>query len=295
MPAEVKAPALLTPEIFVEKKRCDASFRDLSCKAVCAIKRGLREPGAQADGKPVIPANWEEKFKPLLGPYLKFLLTRSDQFRVIEGAERGLYTVENITMNRIVEAPTWEQIKGSKGKAKGKGKGKELDGVKGKGKGKGKDTSKTKARKGYLGRQWETKEEEDEEDEAATQPRKRVMAMGLSRRKVEETEETVAEDDEMEFEVDVEPEPENEELAAAEEPAPAENGHTKVEEFEEEVVDEDMEIAVDAEDDVQESSEVPSQEAHDQVWSPAVSGHGSYIKSLLGGGFFSKRNPEWAQ
>lgn len=117
LPASVKQ--------FKANKIAVATLRDITCKAVCTIKHGLRQPGAQSDGKPFIPANWETVFKPQLGSYMKFLISRPDQFRVVEGAGPGLYTVENITGDFTVQAPTWDTLKGTKGKGKGKaGKGK---------------------------------------------------------------------------------------------------------------------------------------------------------------------------
>lgn len=110
---------------FKANVRAVASLRDITCKAVCTIKHGLRQPGVQSDGKPFIPADWDTVFKPQLGSYMKFLVSRPDQFRVVEGAGPGLYTVENITGDVTVQAPTWETLKGTKGKGKGKaGKGK---------------------------------------------------------------------------------------------------------------------------------------------------------------------------
>eukprot|EP00448_Togula_jolla_P023112 CAMPEP_0170589754 /NCGR_PEP_ID=MMETSP0224-20130122/11510_1 /TAXON_ID=285029 /ORGANISM="Togula jolla, Strain CCCM 725" /LENGTH=319 /DNA_ID=CAMNT_0010913515 /DNA_START=58 /DNA_END=1014 /DNA_ORIENTATION=- len=136
-------PAISEPELFREQKRTELSLRDISCKAICSIKYGLRQPGAQADGKPFIPADWDKTFKPSLGSYLKFLLGRPDQFRVVEGARPGLYTVRNVATNQTVVAP----VKGDKGKGKwvdtkgkGKGKGKDFFQKGTKGKGKGKDT-----------------------------------------------------------------------------------------------------------------------------------------------------------
>jgi len=68
-------------------------------------------------------------FKPMLGSYIKFLLTRPDQFRVVEGTGPGLYTIEDVTGNKTVVAPSWEEIAAAKGKGKlkGKGKGKSKD------------------------------------------------------------------------------------------------------------------------------------------------------------------------
>merc|ERR1712151_1142919 len=148
--------------LFVNKKRGEATLRDITGKAVCAIKHALRQPGAQADGRPAIPANWNDVFKPQLGSFMKFVLGRPDQFRVVEGVKPGFYTVENIAGNTTVVAPSWDQKAKGKGKpfvkgtpwgkiAKGKGK---FENGEGKGKlesGKGKSESgkgKTKQGKG---------------------------------------------------------------------------------------------------------------------------------------------------
>merc|ERR1711933_613182 len=93
-------------------------------------KQGLRQPGAQEDGKPFIPEDWDSKFKPTLGSYVKFVITRPDQFRIIQGEGAGFYTLEDVSGNKTVRALNLED----KGKGKFKGKGKGQD--KGKGKGK---------------------------------------------------------------------------------------------------------------------------------------------------------------
>jgi len=128
-------------EVFVERKRSEQMLRDLSCKAICSIKRGLRQHGVQHNGKPFMPKTWDKVFKPMLGSYIKFLLTRPDQFRVAEGRGPGLYTVENVAGNATVVAPSWEEL------AAAKGKGKAFEG-KGKGKGKGESKGKGKEAKG---------------------------------------------------------------------------------------------------------------------------------------------------
>lgn len=138
-----KAPAAAKPsldgrkdhELFAEKKRTEGSFREASCKAICKIKHGLRQPGAQEDGKPVIPENWESNYKPVLGSFIKFLLSRPDQFKIVEGTGPGFYTIEDVTRNRTVVAPVYKPPeKGAKGKEKGaKGKLPFLKGKGGKG------------------------------------------------------------------------------------------------------------------------------------------------------------------
>lgn len=94
-------------EVERERKRQALSLRDAGCKAICAIKHALRQPGAQQDGQAFVPQDWDTAYKPLLGSYIKFLLSRPDQFRVIEGAAPGLFTVENVATTELVKAPAW--------------------------------------------------------------------------------------------------------------------------------------------------------------------------------------------
>jgi len=94
-------------ELEREKKRQALSLRDAGAKAICAIKHALRQPGAQEDGKAFVPEDWDKEFKPMLGSYIKFLLSRPDQFRVIEGSAPGLFTVENVASTETVKAPAW--------------------------------------------------------------------------------------------------------------------------------------------------------------------------------------------
>jgi len=119
--AEAKAPPAKAPakakaegaqplkdwELQRERKRQAATLRDTGCKAICAIKHGLRQPGAQEDGRAFVPEDWDTEFKPLLGSYIKFLLSRPDQFRVVEGTGPGLFTIENVAGNTTVVAPEW--------------------------------------------------------------------------------------------------------------------------------------------------------------------------------------------
>merc|ERR1712106_743518 len=132
----------------------EVNLRDTGAKAVCRIKNGLRQPGAQTDGRPFISDNWDASFKSVLGSFKKFILGRPDQFRILTGAEPGLFTIE-IVSNETVVAPSLDlNGKGKKGKGDGKGKAKGKDGnggkswgkdVKGKGKDvKGKDKTKAK-------------------------------------------------------------------------------------------------------------------------------------------------------
>ncbi|CAK0887538.1 unnamed protein product [Prorocentrum cordatum] len=142
-------------EVDRDKKRKEALKRDTACKAICVIKHGLRQPEAQAmqlDGKGYIPDNWDADFKEHLGSYVKFLLTRPDQFKVTEGSGPGLFTVENVAGNDTVppeKVPAWGSWrKGGKApgvKTEDGGKGGK-SGPKGPacGKGRGKDKEKSK-------------------------------------------------------------------------------------------------------------------------------------------------------
>ncbi|OLP90364.1 hypothetical protein AK812_SmicGene28064 [Symbiodinium microadriaticum] len=114
---------------FIVRRRAEITLRDLACKAICRIKKGLRKPGAQSDGRPFIPEDWDELFKPHLGSYIRFLLSRSDQFRVVQGIGPGRYTVEDVTGDKTVVAPSPEELanKGTKGGFDRKGKGKFAD------------------------------------------------------------------------------------------------------------------------------------------------------------------------
>lgn len=105
----------------------------------------MRQPGAQADGKPFIPEDWDSTFKPVLGSFKKYILGRPDQFRIITGAEPGLFTIA-VVSNETVVAPSLDMKgKGKKGVVKGKAKGKQwYDSKGGKGKGKGKEKGKAK-------------------------------------------------------------------------------------------------------------------------------------------------------
>jgi len=115
-------------ELFKVQKLNEADLRNTGAKAICHIKRCLRQQGAQVDGSSVTPADWDTAFMPVLGSFKKFILSRPDQFRIITGAEPGYFTIA-IVPQEVVVAPE---------KGKGKGKGKDKDG-KGKGKDKGKD------------------------------------------------------------------------------------------------------------------------------------------------------------
>mmetsp|Transcript_151072 Transcript_151072/g.263277 ORF Transcript_151072/g.263277 Transcript_151072/m.263277 type:complete len:426 (-) Transcript_151072:77-1354(-) len=118
---ENRAP-LTAWELFRESKRTEASTRDLGAKAICRIKHGIRQPDSQKDGRPFIPPDWDKRFKPILGHFKKFILMRPDQFKIVPGPTPDLFTLE-VVSNQIVTAPSFDSLKGKKGK-KGKGKGK---------------------------------------------------------------------------------------------------------------------------------------------------------------------------
>ncbi|CAE7816586.1 unnamed protein product [Symbiodinium sp. CCMP2592] len=132
-PTPLEDAASTSGQPFIVKRRAEIALRDLACKAICRIKKGIRKPGAQSDGRPFIPEDWDELFKPHLGSYIRFLLSRSDQFRVVQGIGPGRYTVEDVTGDKTVVAPSPEELanKGTKGGFDRKGKGKFADAGKG--------------------------------------------------------------------------------------------------------------------------------------------------------------------
>lgn len=141
--AQDRAEPLAGWELFKVQKLSEADLRDTGAKAICRIKHGIRQPGAQKNGRPFIPADWETAFKPVLGSFKKFILGRPDQFRIITGAEPGFFTIA-IVSNETVVAPSPEtKGKGKKGFSKDKAKGKQWYDSKG-GKGKGKAMDKWK-------------------------------------------------------------------------------------------------------------------------------------------------------
>jgi len=94
-------------EVQRDRKRKALTVRDTGCKAICTIKRGLRQQDVQADESPFIPQDWGRDFEPVLGSYLQFLLSRPDQFKVIDGDEPGKYSIEIVATNETVMAPAW--------------------------------------------------------------------------------------------------------------------------------------------------------------------------------------------
>jgi len=105
-PTRVKSELELKREEDAALRRQEAHVRDMACKAICAIKHGLRKLDQIGMGRQFIPEDWDAEFAPVLGDYLQFLMTRPDQFRLTE-YEPGFFEIENITGNVTVVAPTW--------------------------------------------------------------------------------------------------------------------------------------------------------------------------------------------
>lgn len=71
----------------------DAEKEKLTKMAIQVIKKGLKEnPDAQKKGTPFLPREWSKDFKPVLGPYRKFL-EKCDAFVLKPGDIPSLYTV----------------------------------------------------------------------------------------------------------------------------------------------------------------------------------------------------------
>merc|ERR1740121_1408394 len=67
------------------KPATEQERKEVTQKAIEVIKKGLKEnPEAQKDGKPYLPLEWSKQFKPVLGPYRKFL-ERCSVFVIKEG------------------------------------------------------------------------------------------------------------------------------------------------------------------------------------------------------------------
>eukprot|EP00435_Cladocopium_sp_Y103_P015818 s1403_g3.t2 len=116
------------------KRSAELAQRELACKAICRIKKGLRLAGQHfipEDGKGSrrrwqggSRIDWDTVFKPYLGSYIRFLLARPDQFKVTDGAEPGLFTVEDVAGNEVVgqeEFPTAKAKGGASGNGSTKG------------------------------------------------------------------------------------------------------------------------------------------------------------------------------
>jgi len=281
-------------ELFVERKRTELTMRDTACKAICKIKYGLRQPGAQEDGRPVIPEDWEKLYKPMLGSYIKFLLSRPDQFRVVEGSGPGFYTIEDVTLNKTAVAPVKGKDKGKgKGKFKGKdfkGKGKDVEDT-GKGrewasllKASGKD--KGKGAKGKGKGLFKGKGAEVLEAEAPPSTKAARLLAEAAREALAADGEPAAVDDELK----------EEEAEAAEEAEKAEEADADAAEGEED--DEDgvelqeppEEIDENAKDEQDDEAYLPETKEEDETEEPGlpkVFTRGSYINLLFAGGLLS--------
>jgi hypothetical protein len=87
-----------------ESRRRQAFLRDARCKAICKIKRGLRQQSTQED-HPYILEEWSTEFEPLLGDYLDFIRSRPDQFLLVPVS--GNDTVVNVAGTATVKAAAW--------------------------------------------------------------------------------------------------------------------------------------------------------------------------------------------
>lgn len=104
----VKTELELKREEEKDMRRQEAAARDAACKAICVIKHGLRERSKTAASSDFVPKDWDKAFKPHLGSYMLFLLSRPDQFQVAEGLLPGTFTVQNLAGNVTVNAPAWK-------------------------------------------------------------------------------------------------------------------------------------------------------------------------------------------
>jgi len=86
-----KKTASATPE--GKRAATEAEKKEAMQKAIAVIEEGLRKGrGGQESGHRWMPLNWHTEFKPLLGPYKKFVLS-CDSFRVENGENPERYTV----------------------------------------------------------------------------------------------------------------------------------------------------------------------------------------------------------
>lgn len=125
-------PRLLQPTIpssnaratYLQQKRSEGEVRDWGYRAIAQIKHGLRQSGVQSDGRPFVLLDWEKVYKPFLGDYLQFLQSRPDQFQITRGRSPGFWTIENVSGDEVVAAPTWEEALAARGRGRGgKGRG----------------------------------------------------------------------------------------------------------------------------------------------------------------------------
>mmetsp|Transcript_20672 Transcript_20672/g.30482 ORF Transcript_20672/g.30482 Transcript_20672/m.30482 type:complete len:235 (-) Transcript_20672:105-809(-) len=80
-------------------------------KAIEVIKRGLATSQIQVSGDAYIPEVWASKFKPLLGPYRRFVET-CGAFKVVQGEIPCKFTVhrmdERLPTSKLVTGARWE-------------------------------------------------------------------------------------------------------------------------------------------------------------------------------------------
>lgn len=109
-PVKVKSELEITREDEVLVRREEQDKKDLAMKAICQIKHTLRKQTkltGSSGGQHLLLRSWDSDFREQLGAYIKFLLSRPDQFHVMEGGGPGLFTVENIAGTETVVAPAW--------------------------------------------------------------------------------------------------------------------------------------------------------------------------------------------
>mmetsp|Transcript_82960 Transcript_82960/g.232498 ORF Transcript_82960/g.232498 Transcript_82960/m.232498 type:complete len:239 (+) Transcript_82960:82-798(+) len=76
-------------------------------RAIAMIKRGLEKEGAQETGHPYIPGNWSKEFKPVLGPYRKFVQT-CGHFKIVDGDIPSNYTIHPVKGEPVTIVAGWE-------------------------------------------------------------------------------------------------------------------------------------------------------------------------------------------
>eukprot|EP00971_Amphidinium_carterae_P234964 4662594-Amphidinium_carterae.1 len=68
-------------------RQSTAAVRDVAAKAICQIKYHIRRhDGLQFSAVDSALDNWEYEFKPVLGSLKRFVLSRADQFLVLQQA-----------------------------------------------------------------------------------------------------------------------------------------------------------------------------------------------------------------
>lgn len=91
--AEKKAKA---PKPSAEEKKVytEVEIQALTAEAVAAIRKGIADASAQANGQAFIPAEWATKFKDVFGAYKKWVKKQTDKFYVQED-DKGGFTIKN--------------------------------------------------------------------------------------------------------------------------------------------------------------------------------------------------------